>query len=88
MPFACGAQLCIWFAPHFAQNFIKSYIVFVQLIIFLLTYIFLILNLRDSLLMESDAISSLQNTSLICFFVLSQFVIKIFTVLPPLLYPV
>jgi len=87
MPFACGAQLCIWFAPHFSQNFIKSYVVFVQLIIFLLMYIFLILNPRASLLMESDAISSLQSTSLSCLFVLSQFVVKIFTVLLPLLNP-
>jgi hypothetical protein len=87
MPFACGTQLCIWFAPHFTQNFIKSYAVFVQLIIFLQTYIFLILNLRASLLLESDAISGLQNTSLICLFVVLQFVIKILTVLLPLLNP-
>ena len=41
--------------PHLTQNFISWYIILIQLIIVLLTPVFLILNHKASLLMESDA---------------------------------
>ena len=56
-PFFWVAQLDIRFSAYFTQNFISWYVIVVQLSIFSFAPIFLILNHKASLLMESNAFS-------------------------------